>query len=356
MRSSQSGFVQLKQALAPDFYKHYRFAGGVPTGYVEHLGYITELIAKIIDLDEMAIEIGSGDGTLVEMLHKRGYDIASFEPAYENVKKTRDLNIPTINDFFNIQTASKVSSRPFDIIIIRHVLEHIDDLNHLFFAIERISRRDTILMIEVPDLKTAVEDNIYSNFYHLHPCYFDISTLTNLLSRYGWELSYAENVDVFGGSILALATQLNSTHKLYEMDIPPGRVTPVNTDELDLFTGQWKRHHQNIHSFFDDLASAGHTISGYGAGERTTSILGMSGLSDKHLNCVYDRNQNLIGRKLTAGKIPIKHPDSLVADKPDFLAIFARSYEDEIIESLKDYEKAGGKFITIKQNPPQIIN
>jgi len=356
MRSSQSGFVQLKQALAPDFYKHYRFAGGVPSGYVEHLSYISEIISKITNLDEHAIEIGSGDGTLLEMLHNRGYDIASFEPAYENVKKARDLNIPVIADFFTIKTASKVSARPFDIIIIRHVLEHIDDLNNLFFAIERISHRDTILLVEVPDLQTAVKRRIYSNFYHLHPCYFDISTLTKLMNRYGWELNYAETVEVFGGSILALATQLNSTHDLHEMELAENHPLSVSKDELEEFSKQWLDHHRKIHRFFDDIVSQGHTICGYGAGERTTSLLGMAGLTPKHIHCLYDRNPSLAGRKLTAGKIPIKHPDSLLEDKPDYLAIFARSYEDEIMESLSDYKAAGGKFITIKQNPPQIIN
>jgi len=112
----------------------------------------------------------------------------------------------------------------------------------------------------------------------------------------------------------------------------------------------------STHEFFEDLVGSGARVAGYGAAERTTALVGMAGLGREHLTAIYDKNPALQGLQLPVSRIPILHPEHLLEDRPDYLAIFARSFENEIIAEQAEYSRLGGKFISVKAFPPFHLN
>ena len=108
--------------------------------------------------------------------------------------------------------------------------------------------------------------------------------------------------------------------------------------------------------FIRNLASENINVAGYGAAERTCSIIGTAGLTNREITCLYDKNQNLVGKSLPALRIPIRHADSIDDDMPDYMVIFAQSHEPEILGQLTSFRKRGGKCVSLRSGTPIIVD
>jgi 2-polyprenyl-3-methyl-5-hydroxy-6-metoxy-1,4-benzoquinol methylase len=353
VRCAHCGLVQLRESLAPSFYSQYRFLSGVAGAYRDHL---TALAGGLAGAGNV-LEIGASDGTLLGLLAERGCRVAGFEPAREPSSRARQKGVPVLNEIFGRDTARQCPLPSVDVVVIRHVLEHIDDFASIFEGLATLAGPGTKLVVEVPDLRSTVDAAIYGNIYHIHPCYFDVASMSRLLARYGWVSEGARIVDVFGGSLLLWAGREGNA----EPDraafpgvrgTPPGPVEPA---QLAAFVDGWRDAAATSRGFFDELRATGATVAGYGAAERTTALLGTAGIDASHLQALYDRNPALEGLATPGSRIPIRHPRRILDDMPDYLVIFARSFEEEIVRELAAYRAAGGRIVTTRTAPPRIL-
>jgi len=354
MRCDRCGLVQLNESLDREFYKSYRFSGNVSAAYTEHLGTIADKISGIMAPGAEIVEVGSGDGTLLSLLAERGFRVFGYEPATVPAETASGRGLNIANAPLNAETAKQAGSVAPGIIIIRHVLEHIDNFDSIFEALDIISGEDTALLVEVPDMFSTIKNGIFSNIYHPHPCYFDIDTLESLLAKYGWKIGAAATVDVFGGSILAAAGRNGLPDGMGSI-IFGEDVRRTSTQMLDEFVKNWTGWAGRIEKFIVKNKRSGKTIAGYGAGERTVAALGAAGIGIDEISSIYDMNKSIQGMKMPGGGIPIKSPKMIYADMPDIIVVFAISHEDEIVASHREYTEKGGRFVTLKTSPPSFI-
>lgn len=200
LRCSFCGLVQLRESLSASFYSRYSFMSGVATGYKDYLTQLASHLQKKLQPGTRIIEIGCSDGTLLKSLGDTGFSVAGFEPAMEPAQAAQKKGLTVANEFLNIDSANRSGFESADVIIVRHVLEHIDDFPAIFAGIERLAAPDAILLIEVPNLTSTIEKLIYSNIYHIHPCYFDVDTMSVLLKQYDWIPEGSRIVDIFGAA------------------------------------------------------------------------------------------------------------------------------------------------------------
>jgi SAM-dependent methyltransferase len=357
MRCHTCGLAQLKESLSPSFYTQYRFLSGVAAGYRSHLMAIANDLGNDLAAGASVLEIGASDGTLLALLREQGLRVAGFEPAGEPSRLARAKGLAVTQAFFNPETALSCPLASVDAVVIRHVLEHIDDFAQVFQGLEKLVSPDTALVVEVPDLSSTVELSIYSNIYHIHPCYFDVAAMSQLLTRYGWHPMGSRIVDVFGGSLLLWAnrTERKEGRRLSFPSVagkPPRSVQP---SQLASFLAAWHDSIAATRAFFEHLRRTGAKVAGYGAAERTTSLLGTAGLDSSHIEVIYDQNPALDGLAMPGSRIPIRNPKRLMEDRPEYLVIFARSFEEEIVRGLADFRAAGGCFISTRTIPPSVM-
>ncbi|MEZ5356975.1 MAG: class I SAM-dependent methyltransferase [Bryobacteraceae bacterium] len=349
LECAECGHVQLRESMKGDFYAQYRFATGASGGYRVHLETVADRLQALGLAPEgqtaRVLEIGASDGELLELLAGRGFKVAGFEPAMEPARQARRRGLEVVNDFFDTRTARQSPLDRADAVVIRHVLEHIDDFEPIFAGIERIATPETVLMVEVPDLAETCRQRIYGNIYHIHPNYFHAGSLGALLARYGWGVERMDSVPVFGGSLLAMARR-SAPRRGGRCPDAPG---------MESFVEEWGEYLRQTRDFFDVQKKAGRRVAGYGAAERTVSLLSTAGVDRTHVSAIYDANRHLEGLALPGSRIPVRPPARLEADQPDLLAIFARSFEEEIVEQQQGFRKAGGQFVSLRSAAPRLI-
>lgn len=124
--------------------------------FVDYLNEIVSYLIKNNFQDKKIVEIGCGKGWLTELLEKRGFkNIYGFDPAYEGV------NPNITKDYFS----EKYKSINADLIILRHVLEHIENPYEFLQHIQNATSKDTKVLIEVPDFEWIVENWLFGIYF-----------------------------------------------------------------------------------------------------------------------------------------------------------------------------------------------
>ena len=254
-------------------------------------------------------------------------------------------SIPVVNSLFSRETTQQCSESPVDLVVFRHVLEHIHDLDDFFAAVDAVLADDGLLAIEVPDAASIVKGGLYAHFYHEHLSYFGMASLGRVLNRFGFEIVEARLVDIHGGSLFVVArrTQDDAVH----ID----GAEEVTLDDCRAYAAGVDEHFSCLRELVAAELKAGRRVAGYGAAHRTAVMCALAGLSREHVAYLVDRIKHLHGYLTPKSHIPIHSPDHLYEDWADSLVVFATSFEDEIFREQSRYSDNGGRFISLTSDP-----
>jgi 2-polyprenyl-3-methyl-5-hydroxy-6-metoxy-1,4-benzoquinol methylase len=96
------------------------------------------------------LEIGPGEGFVLELFEKNGFDVLGIEPSKDNqsiINKKLKNGKSQIGFVENLPTFDK----KFDIIIMSHVLEHVIDCRAVLYNLQNTLTKNGIIFIEVPN-------------------------------------------------------------------------------------------------------------------------------------------------------------------------------------------------------------
>jgi len=103
------------------------------------------------------------------------------------------------------------------------------------------------------------------------------------------------------------------------------------------------------------LKSQGKRIIGYGASAKGNTLLNTCGITTKELDYIID-NTPFKQNKIAPGSwIPVRPPEMLLNDQPDYALLLAWNFAPEIIKRETIFQKRGGRFI-MPIPEPKIIN
>jgi hypothetical protein len=86
-------------------------------------------------------------------------------------------------------------------------------------------------------------------------------------------------------------------------------------------------------------------IVGYGAPAKGNTLLNYCGIRTDFLDYTVDRSPHKQNCYLPGSHIPVKHPDRIREDKPDYILILPWNIKEEIIEQMGFIREWGGRFI-----------
>ena len=329
--------VQLRQSISPELYKDYLYTSDVSAGLMSYLGGLaTDLIEQFDIHDRDILEIGSSDGTFLR-LFAADNRVIGIEPS-SGLAETAvsEFGIDTINGFFGPDT----DLPPQDVLLCRHVLEHIDHIDEFLQTCLAHSKPGGILLIEVPSLELMVEQRIYSNFFHEHLNYFSEATLAALLKCYGFDVEQVYHNDIHGGSMGLVARNSG---------VRDTRWSDQQPDQIAFFDAM----REYVSAAADGFAGQ-QQLLGYGAAHRTSFLISVFRLQQA-IDYVVDKNPNYHGKYVGGSSIQIRSPALLEQQQGRDILLFALSYEDEILK--ENLRTAGrNRFISLRSTPPAPID
>ena len=269
--------------------------------------------------DLIVLEIGAHAGAFLKHLHKNFSCKTYFEELSEEAK---DLlaSQKGLYDFRKIKNKKKVN-----LIVLRHVLEHIFDLEFFLNYLHSILSENGNLFIEVPDWSDFDVHTDPFIFEHLHQ--FSTNGLIHLLGRNGWQVTALEK-SIFPND----PATPNRVQRIIakSSNLPPlGDVSIVKTFQAfsKVQYDGWKFALNNLLESHE----VGKSIALYPASHLTFEALCETNLGEKYILGFFDIDKKKQGRKFLGHEV--YHPEELKLKQPDLILIFTLAYEQEIRDS-----------------------
>lgn len=333
----ECGYVFLREVIDSAVYSDYIYT---PQTSSDVVAYLKEFVSDVIFRTNLrpgclGLEIGSGDGTLCQEFKSAGVTFIGVEPSKILCEISRQQKqVETYNDFMSLGLVAKLGPE-FDLVVVRHVLEHIDDFTSFFNAIDKCLKPDGTLIIEVPCLDNIIKKKQFYAFFFEHLSYFNISSLANLLKRFNYFINWTKFVYPEGGSILIYATRKVAPLPMTHMDLGDTGFAALK-ESLDIFQTKFKT-----------LIREFGPIAAYGAGQRGITLLNLMGATKTNVIAVFDENPIYHGLITPRSEIPVLSPVEMnVKSIPGKVLILASSYDEQI---RRKYNHMKGHFVSLSE-------
>jgi SAM-dependent methyltransferase len=148
---------------------------------------VRKLVARGVRSSDFLLEIGSNDGSFLEVLHNAGFNnVVGVEPSRVLADVARAKGFRIENDYFDVSLAHHVLRRYGHpaAVVCRHTLEHVPDPDTFIAAIRQcLDQAHGWFLLEIPD-GSAIPDlmNVYE-FWYEHLFYFSAANVEQLLRR-----------------------------------------------------------------------------------------------------------------------------------------------------------------------------
>ncbi|MBX3192231.1 MAG: class I SAM-dependent methyltransferase [Labilithrix sp.] len=351
---SRCSLVQITETVPPEkMFREYLYFSSFSDTMVEHARAIADRLAdeRKLGRDNLALEIASNDGYLLQHYAKRGVPVLGIEPA-RNIAKVavEERGIRTIAEFFGKELAATLAERGerADVIHANNVLAHVPDLNGVVEGLAIALKDDGVAVIEAPYAKDLVDHCEFDTIYHEHLCYFSLTALDNLVDRHDLVVRDVERLAIHGGSLRifvskkSAASRGRAVEELLAEEAAGGVATLAPYLELAKRVEALKAELVRV---LRGLKADGKRIAAYGAAAKGSTLLNSFGIGKDVLDFVADRSTYKQGRYMPGIHVPIVDPRELVARKPDACLLLTWNFADEILAQQREYRENGGKFI-----------
>ena len=302
------------------------------------------LIAKYDLYGKDIVEIGAGKGDFLIMLcamsGNRGW---GYDPSYVPEPGYTAPNVTFVEDFYT----EKYIDQRADLIVCRHVLEHIEDPDAFLAQVRRaVGEQQSVVFFEVPNaLWTLRRGGIWDVIYE-HCSYYSPSSLAHLFQRHGFRV-LAVN-EVFGGQFLTIEATPAGVEPASDAaatggngQVPAGSAAIGADDLLALtadahaFAASYAAKRDEWRARLRELAAAGQRGVVWGAGSKGVTFLNATGAGEE-IVAVVDINPRKQGKYVAGTGQRIVAPADLPALRPDFVIIMNANYRAEIGEMLAE--------------------
>jgi SAM-dependent methyltransferase len=345
--------VQLEEFETPEhIFGDYAYFSSYSTTWLEHAARYAERMVERWGLDASShvVEIASNDGYLLQYFHERQIPVLGVEPAGNVARVAIQKGIPTLVEFFGVETARSLREESgADLLIGNNVLAHVPDLNDFVGGLKVLLKPDGVITIEFPHLMRLIDDNQWDTIYHEHFSYFSFTTVSRVFEAHGLRVFDVEELPTHGGSLRIFGAhaeaagkeQTAAARELLERERAAGY------DELATYTGYGRRvedDKREILDFLIALKREGKRIVGYGAPAKGNTLLNYCGIRTDFLDYTCDLNPHKQEHLLPGSHIPIRSPDAIREDRPDVVLILPWNLREEIMEQLAHVREWGGRF------------
>lgn len=349
---SDCSLAQIRETVDPKvlFFDEYPYFSSVSPSLMQHFrASALDLIeTRKLDADSFVLEAASNDGYMLRNFAECGIPVLGIDPARDPARAAQEKGIETRCAFFSEDLARELRDEGVqaDVFLANNVLAHVPDLNGFVAGIRTVLKDAGVAVIEAPYVVDLVDHCEFDTIYHQHLCYFSITALDRLFRRHDLYLNDVERTPIHGGSLRLYVEPKEqvqtSVQNLLVMESERG---VDGNDFYQTFGDRVARVKMHLRAILDDLRAEGHSVVGYGAAAKATTLLSYCGITGDDLDFVLDLNPYKRGRYMGGNRLPIYSPERLLEEQPDYCLILAWNFAEEIMQQQAEYARRGGRFI-----------
>lgn len=297
----------------------------------EHLDRLVDLLVNQRNVrDCVAAEVGCGNGVFLRKLVGypaggiRGY---GFDPSYVGPAVEFNGRLQFIKRYYD-EDCAEIKA---DVVICRHVIEHVPRPLELLHRIKRalVHSSSPRIFFETPCVEWILRNQVIWDFFYEHCSYFTAESLTAAFEIAGFQVRSVDHV--FGGQYLWLEAVPSSTFRSAgERDGDLATLAAEFARAEAELSEAWRRR-------IESLAKSG-KVALWGAGAKGVTFANLADPGQQYIDCIADLNPLKQGRFVPGTGHPIVAPADLPKREVRNAILMNPLYRDEnltIIKKLK---------------------
>jgi hypothetical protein len=352
--------VQLGLVVDPAilFPPTYPYTSGTTRILRENFAELHREVRSLLPLgsDDLVVDIGSNDGTLLANFKDGGLRVCGIEPTNAG-KLAIERGVKTLASFFNEAAVKRVvdENGRAKVVTAANVFAHIENVNEVMRCVLSLLSDDGIFITESHYWLALLESLQYDTIYHEHLRYYSASSLKFLLEANGLEIIRCKRIPTHGGSIRVYAARKGArpVHDSVAatLDIESRELTDQRVAEFRKGVVASKL---GLYALLQNIHSQGHRVHGVGAPSRASTLINYVGLDDGILECVLEiKGSYKIGKYIPGTMIPVHEEARLFQDQPAYALLLSWHIADELIPKLKEKGFKGDFIVPLPR--PHIV-
>jgi dTDP-4-dehydrorhamnose reductase/SAM-dependent methyltransferase len=332
---------------------HYTYRSSISKGYVTHCREMAQSIGAKLELQasDLVVDIAGNDGALLsEFKDELGVQVMNVDPAENICAIAEQRGVPSIVDFWSMDVARKIldSHDKPKLITATNVFAHVDDVRSFLDAAHHCLADGGALVLEFPYVVDFIEHREFDTVYFEHLSYVGLKPVMKLAEGSGMHVFHVEKYDIHGGSLRVFIANDGS----HEPDESVDRFLKAERKGGFHDFDRYEIWSEDIDDLISELTGQlrylkehGDSIAAFGAAAKGNTLLNACHLNTGVIDYIIDDTPEKIGKYSPGTGIPVVDRSRLAEDTPDYLLILAWNFANEIVESLGDFRRAGGKFV-----------
>jgi hypothetical protein len=347
------GHVQLTEHVPPSaMFEEYLYVSSASDTLKTHLWDLSDVVVERHGLgqDDLVIDIGCNDGTLLKGFRRHGVRVLGVDPARNLAELYADPEIDRYTGFFDSSSAVELRDRfgPAAAVTATNTFPHIPALSDFVAGLDTVLGSGGVFVLEAHYLGDLLDQMAFDTVYHEHVSYWALGPMTRVFEQGGMRVLQVERLPLHHGQLRAFVARAGEGEVSASVERLLAEERERGLDRVDTyraFADRTGRLREDLQTTLRELSASGNRIVGYGAPAKGNTLLSFLGLGPKELDYIADRSPLKQGLYTPGTHIPVVEPDCLLADQPEYVVLLAWNFADEIMEQQAEYRRRGGRFI-----------
>ncbi len=337
--------IQLSH-IAPQelmYKKFYWYKSGINQTMKDELKDLYHAALKIVKIkkNDVVLDIGANDGTLLNYFKRKGIKTIGCEPA-KNLKIELKKNCNyMINDFWSKKKLdylleNKKLKKP-KIITAIGMFYDLEFPNEFINDAAKSLHEDGVFIAQLMCLSSMIKKNDLGNICHEHIEFYSHKSLIYLFEKNGLEIFKIEENDVNGGS-----------YRIFCRKYRNGSISLKKENVLNnilKFKRNIEFNKKRTVNFIKREFEKGKKIFLYGASTKGNTVLQYYKMNNKFIPYAAERSKAKWGKYTIGTGIKIISENDARKMSPDYFFVTPWGFIKEFLKREKKWLKKGGKFI-----------
>lgn len=351
---SRCKLVQLSENfnLKKMYGNNYGYRTGLNISMVNHIKNKINFLKKKFKIkkEDIVIDIGANDGTLLGFLDSKIYKLIAVDPTIKKFKRFYKKNIIKVPNFFSFGSVEKYLKNK-KAKLITSIAMFYDLPKPVLFAkqIYKTLANEGVWHFEQSYSGFMIKNLSYDTICHEHLEYYSLYSVKKILDSANLKIIDVSFNSINGGSFALTVAKKSSRYlenkKIYKI-LKDEKNKKINTSHIyKKFYNRINKEKDKMINFFKKIKQQSKLVIGYGASTKGNVLLQYCNINNRNIKYICDVNKDKNGCYTPGTKIQIISEKKAKELKPDYFFVLPWHFKNFILDKEKKIIRSGIKFI-----------